>query len=111
MNDRIECYVVVSYGLRKANSDDYENFRTALQRIGLNDFITRDADGKSMELPSTTYSGKISGESRKQITDKVRNAVYAMFGDSGVEGTFLISVSRDSSVILGQYAGPGAAKK
>ena len=105
MADRTECFVLISYDLHKATSDDYENFRTMLKKIGLDKFITRKADGTSMELPSTTYSGVVSGSSRKAVKEKIRDAVHHLFSECGVEGTYLISVSRESSVILGQFAG------
>lgn len=77
-------FALVSFDLVNASSSDYSKIRDELKKYGLDKYVTSD-QGKSVRLPSTTYTGVFStAPSAQQLKDwllAAAKSAYVKVGD------------------------------
>lgn len=90
----MKCFVAVTFDLEDPDPQDYEDLNSELKDIGLKDKLQ--GQKRKVELPTTTFAGKLNSESISSLRDSVRKKVKKAFRKVGVEGKIFVTVAEDS---------------
>lgn len=95
----MQCFVVVTFDLEDPDPQYYEDLNSKIKDIGLKDKL-QGKKGK-VELPTTTFAGKLNSESISSLRDSVRERVKEAFDNVGVKGKIFVTVAEDSKKTWG----------
>jgi hypothetical protein len=84
-------FIVVTYDLLGATSNEYPPVQRRLENLGLRRTI-RKADGTRVRLPHNTVAMRLVGQSAGRVRDRLTVAVRRVFVANGVRARFFMSV-------------------
>ncbi|EPG0528779.1 hypothetical protein ACSWYU_000268 [Vibrio harveyi] len=84
-------FVLCSFDLKNASSEDYEAAYSELEAIGLSTTIKGNS-GNNVKLPNTTVAGLHSGNSVADVRDYFTNKIESAFVRRGLTGKIFVSV-------------------
>lgn len=84
-------FVVVTFDLNRASSDDYEVADDILNDIGLEREI-EGSSGKNIKLPENTYAGKFDGASAVKVRDDLSSQIQNEFKKENLDASIFVSV-------------------
>lgn len=86
---------VLTFDLDSDSQDLYDNLNEGLADIGLKKELQA-SSGKTVQLPSNTYAGKIAGIKQAQVYEMIVGQVEEIFSDNGAHGRIFLTVSGGS---------------
>ena len=84
-------FVVVTFDLNRASSDDYEAADRILNDIGLEKEI-KGSSGKNNKLPANTYAGEFDGAGTGKVRDDLCAQIQSEFKKENIDALIFVSV-------------------
>lgn len=84
-------FVLCSFDLRNASSEDYEAAYSELESLGLRRNLKAN-NGNYISLPNTTVAGEHNGTSVSQVRDSFSNRIESAFRQRGLSSKIFVSV-------------------
>ena len=87
--------VVLSFDLNANSQDLYDDLNIGLNNMGLKKEL-RSSSGKTVALPSNTYSGTFTGAEAGKVRDDIAEQIKKIFNDNNAHGRVFLAIGGDS---------------
>jgi hypothetical protein len=84
-------FVTVTFDLRDATSQQYDQVADRLSQMGFNNTLSGDS-GRTVNLPTTTFAGKFTGASAAKVRDDLSDRVRDVLTTLGLHGRLFVFV-------------------
>ncbi|MEX0597393.1 MAG: hypothetical protein WD512_12940 [Candidatus Paceibacterota bacterium] len=85
--------VFCTFDLKNADSNDYKNAYSDLEKIGLKKVVKSD-ENKEVVIPTTSTMGEFEGESSGAVRDDIREKVKKAFKARGFDSEIFLVVGK-----------------
>ncbi|EOX4456750.1 TPA: hypothetical protein O4H68_001504 [Vibrio alginolyticus] len=85
-------FVLCTFDLFNATSEDYESAYAELEKLGLHTVLEA-SSGATVDLPNTTAAGLFTGDKSSSIADDVLRLIKKRFSAQGLKYKVFISVA------------------